>query len=49
MFVVKNREIIDINKVHYEINTRYIMDIHMAQANLSVYQKRSLLFWGKDF
>jgi hypothetical protein len=39
MFVVKNREIIDVNKVHYEINTRHIMDIHMIQANLSVYQK----------
>jgi hypothetical protein len=39
IFVVKNREIIDINKIHYEINTRHIMDIHMTQENLSVYQK----------
>jgi hypothetical protein len=39
MFIVKNREIIDISKVHYEINTRHITDIHMTQANLSIYKK----------
>jgi hypothetical protein len=37
MFVVKNWGIIYINKAHYEINTRHIMNLHMTQANLSVY------------
>jgi hypothetical protein len=32
IFVIKN-----INKVHYKINTRHIMDIHMAQVNLVCY------------
>jgi hypothetical protein len=36
MFVVKNREILDSNKAHYEINTRHIMDLHMHQVNLAV-------------
>jgi hypothetical protein len=39
MFVVKNREIIDSNKAHYEINTRHIMHLHMHQVNLAVYGK----------
>jgi hypothetical protein len=38
MFVVKNREIVDINKVRYRY-IKNIMDIHMTQENLSVYQK----------
>jgi hypothetical protein len=39
MFVVKNREILDSNKAHCEINTRHIMDLHMHQVNLAVYGK----------
>jgi hypothetical protein len=38
MFAVKNRGIFDTNKVHYEINTRHIMDIHMTQVNLAIYR-----------
>jgi hypothetical protein len=45
MFVVKSREIIDINKVHCAINTRHIMDIHMTQINLAVYGKEVYRGW----
>jgi hypothetical protein len=37
MFVIKNKEIFDINNAHYTINTRHIMDIHMSQVNLAKY------------
>jgi hypothetical protein len=36
-FVVKNREIFDINRDYYEINTRHNMDMHMNQVNLMKY------------
>jgi hypothetical protein len=39
IFVVKNREMFDTNKSHYEINTRHIMDIHMTKVNLAIYGK----------
>jgi hypothetical protein len=39
IFVVKNKEMFDSNNLHYEINTRHIMDIHMTQVNLVIYRK----------
>jgi hypothetical protein len=36
-FVVKNREIFDINRDYYQINTRHNMDMHMNQVNLMKY------------
>jgi hypothetical protein len=39
IFVVKNREMFDTNKVLYEMNTRHIMDKHMNQVNLAIYGK----------
>jgi hypothetical protein len=37
MFIVKNREIFNINKDCYEIETRQHMNIHMYQVNLAKY------------
>jgi hypothetical protein len=37
MFIIKNKEMFDINNTHYTINTRHIMDIHMSQVNLAIY------------
>jgi hypothetical protein len=39
IFVVKNMEMFDTNKSHYDINTRHNMDIHMTQVNLVIYGK----------
>jgi hypothetical protein len=39
IFVVKNREMFDTNKLLYEINTRHNMDIHVNQVNLAIYGK----------
>jgi hypothetical protein len=48
IFEIKNREIFDMNKVHYEINTRHIMDIHMTQVNLAVIWQRGVSYDCKD-
>jgi hypothetical protein len=39
IFVVKNSEIFDTDKVHYKINTRRIMEIHVIHVNLALYGK----------
>jgi hypothetical protein len=37
MFIVRNKEIFDINRDCYEINTRHNMDLNMNQVNLTKY------------
>jgi hypothetical protein len=45
-FVVKNRELLRSNSDIHNINRRYNSEIHLPIANLTVFQKRVILFWN---
>jgi len=49
LIVAKNRDLYESNSEIHTINTRFSSDLHTPTANLTTFQKRSLLFWNQSF
>ena len=49
MFVVQNKNLFLTNNENHNSETRQRNDLYLPQANLTIYQKRSLLFRDKHF
>jgi len=48
MFVVQNKNCFSTNTENHNIHTRQRNNLYVPQANLTIYKKRSLLFWDKN-
>ena len=49
MFVVQNKNLFITNIEYHNLETRQSNNLYIPQANLTIYQKRSLLFGDKNF
>ena len=49
MFVVQNKNLFLTNSKNHNLDTRQRNNLYLPQANLTIYQKRSLLFRDKHF
>ena len=49
MFVVQNKNLSSTNTANHNMDTRQRNSLHLPQANLTIYKKRSLLLGDKFF